>query len=66
MLLWVSKSALALLRVREPHLIEMGGVRLAEIELLLLSEPAKLRFDHLLLSAERGQVEEVESLAGVT
>lgn len=54
------------MQVISPHLIEMGGVGLADVELLLLSKPAKLRFDHLLFSAERGQVEEVESLARVT
>lgn len=41
-------------------------MRLAEVELLLLSEPAKLGFDHLLLSSEGGEVEEVESLARLT
>lgn len=50
----------------EPHLIEVGGVGLAEVELLLLPEPAKLGFDHLLLSSEGGQVEEVEPLARLT
>lgn len=55
-----------IMRVMEPHLIEMGVVRLAEVELLLLSEPAELRFDNFLLSAEGGQVEEVEPLARVT
>lgn len=54
------------MRVMEPHLIEIGGMRLAEVELLLLSEPAKLRFDHFLLSAKGGQVEEVEPLARMT
>lgn len=50
----------------ESYLIEVRPVGLSEVELLLLSEPAKLRFYHFLLSAERRQVEEVKPFAGVT
>jgi len=48
------------------HLVEMWPVGLPKEQLVFLSEPAQLRFDHPLLSTDRRQVEEVEPLSGVT
>ena len=47
------------------YLIEMRQVWLPEVKLLFLSEPAELRFDHSLVSAERRQIEEVKPLSSV-
>lgn len=52
--------------IKLSYLIEVRPVGLSEVELLFLPEPAKLRFYHFLLSAERRQVEEVKPFAGVT
>lgn len=41
----------------------MRRVKASGIKLPFLSEPAELRFDHSLISAERGQVEEVKTLS---
>lgn len=62
----ICMSAGLMMQIVDSYLIEVRPVGLSEVELLFLSEPAKLRFYHLLLSAERRQVEEVKPFAGVT
>lgn len=44
----------------------MGPIRLSEVKLMFLSEPAELRFDHPLVSTERRQIEEVKPFASMT
>lgn len=48
------------------YLKEMGPIRLSEVKLVFLSEPAELRFDHPLVSTERRQIEEVKPFARMT
>lgn len=59
-------SAGFVMQIVESYLVEVRPVGLSEVELLFLSEPAKLGLYHFLLSAERRQVEEVKPFAGVT
>lgn len=48
------------------YLTEMRRVNLSEVNLLLLSEPTELRFNHPLFSAERRQIEKVKPFPSVT
>lgn len=48
------------------YLTEMRRVNLPEVNLLLLSEPTELRFNHPFFSADRRQIEKVKPLPSVT